>query len=384
MSDHMGSEDIVVCSLEPWDMVWRRNQYLLDGLLRRNQQLRVLLVEPAADPLFALRSGQRPTAGAGLRELLGYEGRLYAFQPTKWLPRIVGPIADSLLFSSARRAARRLGMRRPVLWVNDPKWAGLLETGWPAIYDITDDWVEADRSSREHDRIVVNEDRLMRDCAVVVVCSKGLERTKSRIRRVELVQNAVDVDWYRKEQPRPDDLPQPPVVLYVGTLHEDRLDVLLCRRIAERLPEVGGRLVFVGPNALSETNSLSLLSSAAISLLGPRPHTTIPGYLQHADILLVPHLVDDFTESLDPIKLYEYEAVERPIASTPVAGFRELSGLPGVSVAPADYLSDRIMELLKTPPDRVGPFEPADWSMRVKVMEEIVARARKGPLDAGA
>ena len=33
-----------------------------------------------------------------------------------------------------------------------------------------------------------------------------------------------------------------------------------------------------------------------------------------------------FTDSLDPIKLYEYQAVGRPVVSTPVAGFREVAG----------------------------------------------------------
>ena len=43
----------------------------------------------------------------------------------------------------------------------------------------------------------------------------------------------------------------------------------------------------------------------------------------HADVLVVPHLVTAFTDSLDPIKLYEYAAVGRPVVSTPVAGFRD-------------------------------------------------------------
>ena len=39
---------------------------------------------------------------------------------------------------------------------------------------------------------------------------------------------------------------------------------------------------------------------------------------------MVPHLVNPFTESLDPIKAYECLAVDTPTVATPVAGFREL------------------------------------------------------------
>lgn len=374
----MSIRRLVVCSLEPWDEVWRRNQYFLDGLLRRDSDLQVLLVEPAADPLHAALNGRLPRPGAGLRPLPGYGGRLVALQPTKWLPRALGPIVDLLLVRSVRRAAMRLGMKEPVLWVNDPGWAGLLETGWPAIYDITDDWVVAARGPREHERIVAGENRLMTECAIVVVCSKGLRAAKSRIRDVELVQNAVDVASYQRPLPRPTDLPGERLVLYAGTMHEDRLDVELCLRIAERLTSVGGQLVFVGPNALSTANTKRLEASRGTLILGPRPYTQVPAYLQHADVLLVPHIVDEFTESLDPIKLYEYEAIARPIAATPVAGFRELAGKPGVVIAPAAQLPAEVTSLLEAPPSVVGPFEPIDWSARVDAMQNILKRAAKG------
>ena len=48
--------DLVVMSLEAWDDVWRRNQHLVAGLLRTDAALRVLFVEPPADPTHDLRS----------------------------------------------------------------------------------------------------------------------------------------------------------------------------------------------------------------------------------------------------------------------------------------------------------------------------------------
>ena len=61
-----GLRELVVCSLESWDEVWRRNQFFVDALRKRNPELRVLFVEPPADVLFDLRSGR-------LRPLPGYE-----------------------------------------------------------------------------------------------------------------------------------------------------------------------------------------------------------------------------------------------------------------------------------------------------------------------
>ena len=69
----------------------------------------------------------------------------------------------------------------------------------------------------------------------------------------------------------------------------------------------------------------TLLTGAGAVLLGAREHTTIPAYLKNADVLVVPHVVTEFTDSLDPIKVYEYLAAARPVVSTPVAGFRDLA-----------------------------------------------------------
>ena len=52
--------DLVVVSLERWDDVWRRNQHLVAGLLQRDPDLRVLFVEPPADP-----AARRASSAAG-------------------------------------------------------------------------------------------------------------------------------------------------------------------------------------------------------------------------------------------------------------------------------------------------------------------------------
>jgi len=97
------SNDIVVLSLEPWDDVWRRNQYVVDGLLRRDPSLRVLFVEPSNDVLHSIASGRGLKRGRRLRTADGYGGRLRLYQPDKVLPRFVGPMADALLRSPFHR-----------------------------------------------------------------------------------------------------------------------------------------------------------------------------------------------------------------------------------------------------------------------------------------
>lgn len=369
--------DLVVMSLESWDGVWRRNQYLIAGLLERTPNLRALFVEPRRDPLYDLASGHRAARGAGLRAVPEWEGRLWRLQSTKWLPRKLDPWSDRRAAGMVARQARQVGLSRPILWVNDPGGAEVLRsTGWPALYDITDDWLEADRSQAEHQRLIQDEDYLMAHCAEVVVCSPALASTKGSARTVNLIPNAVDVDAYRVPQPRPADLPDGPVALYLGTIHRDRIDIELCCTTARGL-DGHGRVVLVGPAPVSAEDR-ARLEAAGVCLLGPKDRSVVPGYLQHADVLIVPHVVTPFTDSLDPIKLYEYRAVGRPVVSTPVAGFRD-SADPSVQVRPADAFVRAVREAL---PARRSFPEGADavvptWEDRVKAMAEVIERVQR-------
>lgn len=366
---------VVVCSLEPWDEIWRRNQYLVDSLLREDPTMEVLFVEPPEDPIHALSRRQRPHLGRGLRTVDGYEGRLRTLQPTKWLPRRLGRLSDALMRRRLHRSLRRLSWTDPRLWINDPGWAQLVTaTGWPSLYDITDDWVEAERGEREHDRLATADEILLTRCDEVVVCSSALYRSKGGKRSLTLIRNAVDVARYRREYDRPADLPSQPMALYAGTLHEDRLDVSLVLATAQRIDQVGGRLVLLGPNALTAHNTARLLASPAVVLLGSRPKEEVPAYLQHAHVLIVPHVVDDFTDSLDPIKLYEYLAVGRPIVSTGVAGFRDQRNEAGIKIADGERFADAVLSGLSawTPTD-VHTRVP-DWSDRGRAMRAIVER----------
>lgn len=372
--------DLVVMSLEAWDDVWRRNQHLVAGLLRMDAELRVLFVEPPADPTHDLRTGRRPSFARDVREMPDVApGRLFTVRPVKWMPRRLDPSTDERLARAVMRGADSLGMRHPLLWINDPGAVALAELSrWPMLYDITDDWLTADRPPAELRRVAANEARLFELAREVVVCSPELARRKSATRPVTLIPNAVEVTAYRLAVPRPADLPDGPVALYLGTVHPDRIDVALCEATARALGSTG-TLVLVGPNLLAPDPAQRLRAVGA-RLLGPRPRDEVIAYLQHADVLVVPHVVTAFTDSLDPIKLYEYQAVGRPVVSTPVAGFRDADD-PRITIAAGDVFARVVAAAVPTlapfPRGADGPV--ADWSDRVAAMATVVRRLALWP-----
>jgi glycosyltransferase involved in cell wall biosynthesis len=266
-----------------------------------------------------------------------------------------------------------------VLWINDVTYAPLIHrTGWPALYDVTDDWLLAPFSEPELERLRRLDELALRDADEVVVCSQSLAASRGSSRDVVLIPNGVDVEHLRRPQQRPPDLPPSPVAVYVGSLHESRLDVGVVAKLAQTHPSLN--IAFVGPNGLTDESTDYLTSFANVSLLGPRPYSNVPGYLQHASVIVVPHLVSPFTESLDPIKAYECLAVTTPTVATPVAGFREHPKEFHLASG-AEFVAAVATVLSSSAPVR-NREPPASWLVRAAAFEAHLLRASHSPRNA--
>ena len=365
-----GLSELVVCSLEPWDDVWRRNQFFVDILLRRNPELRILFVEPPADPLFDLTERRAPTLPR--IRVISADRRLRALRPLKLLPRRMGLIADAVLRLQVVASARLLGFSRPTLWINDVTYSPLLAaTGWPSVYDVTDDWLDAPFHPRELERLRRLDEVALEKADEVVVCSRALAARRGTQRDVTVVENGVDVEHFRRPRPRPEDLPEPPVAVYVGSLHESRLDVDLVVRLARAQPQLN--VVLVGPSSLTDT-AKKRLAMPNVLLLGSRPYRDVPGYLQHADVVIIPHRVSRFTDSLDPIKAYECLVVDTPTVATEACGFRELDG--ELNIASRELFPTRVAEVLADAKPITHRMRPAGWDQRAAAFEHALRRAR--------
>jgi glycosyltransferase involved in cell wall biosynthesis len=360
--------ELLVCSLEPWDEIWRRNQFFVDALLRARPALRVLFVEPPADVLFDLTQRRRPS----LPHLRRYsaDGRLRLFRPLKPLPRRLGSLTDDLLLRQVRLATRLVGFVRPVLWINDVTYAPLIaRTGWPSLYDVTDDWLLTPTEPSELERLRRLDALALALADEVVVCSAALAESRGATRPVSVIPNGVDVEHFRQPRPRPSDLPVPPTAVYVGSLHDARLDVELVADLADSHPHLS--VLLVGPDSLGGESRHLLASMPNVCLLGTRPYADVPAYLQHADVVIVPHRVSPFTESLDPIKAYECLAVSSPTVATPVAGFREYRDVFTV-VSREDFVRC-VSDTLAAGKRLCSPVEPVSWTERAAALHELLS-----------
>lgn len=318
----------VAClSIEPWDEVWRRNQHFAARLPRPSGIDRVTFVNPPRPGFSARATRSHPCDGVEvITPPLVVPRRLGGHHPLGWW---------------TRRAIRGAD----VLWINDAvAGAHALSRRIPAVYDVTDDWRSFQQPPRDARRIVHAEDLLARRAHTVVCSSTLAERWRQRYGvDPPVIRNGVDVQALRTATPRTLAGTGPHVV-YVGTLHRDRLDVALTAALGHA-PDIG-TVHLVGPDELDDRDRAAL-DAAGCLRHGPVPYSDVPSWLVAADALICPHLVSAFTLSLDAIKSHEYLATDRPVVATPSSGFENLAA-PGLWVMPRDRFLGAVGEAVRS------------------------------------
>jgi teichuronic acid biosynthesis glycosyltransferase TuaH len=336
--------DLIFVSLEDWDDVWRRNQFLCAAIARRFPDIKILFVGLPRNLSRDLRKGNLNALRAPATTTLPDFPNITLTHALKLLP-------DSLAFgrrineAMARRhiqsVAQTLRLTDPLLWINPySAWhmAGAMNER-AVIYDITDDWTMAPSfSPRDRDLITEQDRALCGRADLVVVCSEALEASRrAQCRQLLLLPNGVDGDRYARipDATQPGPWPRP-VFGYTGTLHGDRFDVSIVAALAAAFPT--GSILLVGPDHLTPAEREKLAPHSNIHITGPVPYPQIPGVMAQFDACIVPHVETKFTNSLNPLKLWEYLASGKPVVSTNVAGFSSYPDLCRIASGPAPFV----------------------------------------------
>ena len=379
--------DLIFVSLENWDEIWRRNQFLCAELSERHPDMHILFVALPRNVSHGIRHGR-------FDELLrtatysppGFPD-ITVTHPLKLFPDSLpmGQAANELMFRRHVRAvANSLRMRDPVLWLNPQSavhMVGCMDESI-VVYDITDDWTTFTQSPRLRRRIVRQDSRLCRQADQVIVCSQRLYELKQSLvpaARLHLIPNGVHVEHYRKVLDRSAPMTSiarawpRPVMGYTGTIHPDRIDTELVRRLA-LAPGIRS-VVLVGPNHLRAAE-MELLQLPNVFMPGPVPYARIPEVMRAFDVCIVPHRVTPFTESLNPLKLWEYLAGGKPIVSTAVAGFREYPHLVSIAQTPEQFIAaslEALHEERGLADARRAEARKHSWQNRVDLIEQVLS-----------
>ncbi len=329
--------DIVCLGFAEWDAeLWTNQQHLMARLARRN---RVLFVESLGlrRPRLAGRDLRRMArrverAAAGPRAVDGLQVLSPMVIPIHGRPRIQ-TLNAALLRAQVGRAARSLGVERPLLWSYVPQADWLVETLKPStiIYHCVDDiaaqkGVQAAAFRRAETHFAARADLVLASAPALA------ERMRTLNDQVFYAPNVADTERFATalDEGSTDAavaaLPRPRIV-FTGAVVATKLDLELIGSVARARPD--WTFALVGPIGAGDprTDISSIEWLPNVHLLGARSYDALPEVLRGADVALVPYAINELTRSVFPMKVYEYLAAGLAVVTTPLPALAETSGV---------------------------------------------------------
>lgn len=393
---HLQGRDVVCLGFADWDTeLWTNQHHLMSRLARDN---RVLFVESLGlrRPQLARRDLARiwRRLRRGLAPPRAIDG-LHVLSPLV-LPlhrsRIARALNRRLLPVFVRRAANRLGMRRPILWAFVPQAESLLRALDPSlvVYHCVDEI--AAQTGVDAASFRTAEQRFAARADLVLASAPTLARRLRTISSNVLdAPNVADTELFShalqagRLDPGMAALPKPRIV-FTGAIVATKLDLPLLAELARLRPAWSFALVGpVGPGD-PRTDVSALVAEPNIHLLGPRSYAELPDVLRAADAGLIPYALNELTKSIFPMKVYEYLAAGLPVVATPLPALVDVAEI--VTAPHADGAARLLDEALAndSPDHRVERSRAAashSWERR---LEEVAAAIEEldGPMAASA
>ena len=241
---------------------------------------------------------------------------------------------DSALLEKVNAAVFRQALRRRVLRfigedeesiaiVQNPFWGLVLERGdfTTFAYDCLDEiTLFSGRASVE--RFSRYERHLIDLASTTFVTAEKLEERLRAIapgRLIVRVPNGVDFEWFQERAAHrefPPDIQEAahPIAGYVGVLRS-WFDYDLIGRLALTMPDVS--FIMVGPLDFEFRNS-HLRTIRNLRWIGRRDYGEMPRYISAFDVCLIPFMAGNVSQTTNPVKVFEYFALGKPVVSTPM------------------------------------------------------------------
>lgn len=258
------------------------------------------------------------------RGLVPVREQFFVFSPAT-LPggrrgRLLRWATQRSLAAQVNWAARRCGIRRPLIWIACPPAVTVLDLldGARLVYQRTDRFEAF--AGVDPDLILAFDRDLKHRADLVLYCSRQMyHEERDQCRLASFIDHGVDFDRFAEAGHaaidggmEPDDLRSigRPRVGFVGTIDAHTFDPPFFVSVAESLPEL--QFVMVGASSLS--NDWCQLPN--VHFFGQRPYEEVASYMAACDVLIMPWNRSEWIKACNPVKLKEYLATGRPVVST--------------------------------------------------------------------
>ncbi|EDY96718.1 glycosyltransferase, group 1 family protein [Phocaeicola plebeius DSM 17135] len=203
------------------------------------------------------------------------------------------------------------------------------------VFDAIDNWAVHPQMKQNRDLILKNYSYVDHNADLILTVSQNLLNIFPNNKNKHWVANGVDIDYFAHAV-KPN-FSQKITIGYVGKIQE-RVDFDLIEKCLQKLPNF--QFLFLGPLYAQKRKARELTKHYKnIKFLGDIHYLDLPNAMQDIDIAIIPHKIDSFTSSMNPLKLYEYLAAGKPVVSTKVAGVNSISQYVFEANTPAEFIT---------------------------------------------
>ncbi len=278
----------------------------------------------------------------------------------------------------------RIGERRTIFWVcpNNFEFPSLADRFKPdlVISDVIDDQRTWPCKPEYKEKLHGNyREILARSDLTIANCRSVFESMQEFTGNIHLIPNACELLWEQaKNWEKPAQLTriQGPVVGYVGNLDITRIDLDLLVALAAERPD--WNLVLIGSMHRSDKIK-ELKKFKNVYFLGVQVYDQAVRFIRHFDVAMIPHLDNDLTRNMNPLKLYVYFSLHVPVVTTPIANTEDFQEFIEVGRNPEEFI-ERISYCLENNPlsDNAGRvrnlLEKNAWNERVTRLLTLIDR----------
>lgn len=249
------------------------------------------------------------------------------------------------------------------------------------IYDCMDNYKKFPGSDEL--KLIKNETKLLKLSDNIIVSSDDLLKELMKynletMNNIKVVNNGVDIEKFKANIHKGNVVAdifkndEKQKICYVGTI-SDWVDLDLISEVAKKYNDVN--FYFIGP--IDKNLDIEIYRSYQnIIFTGVQPYQSIPEILNSVDIAIMPFILNDLVMSVNPVKIYEYLAMGKPVIATRYSETEKFGNLINLYSTLSEF--DNIIINLLNEEDkdlqqkRVDYAKNNSWASRVKDFEECL------------
>jgi len=374
----------------PWDSDIRTNpQHIMSRIAGF---MSVLYIEPPISIFAAIRrKGWLKKWFTGKRY---FSPNLALFSPGVLFPRNSSNTFLFNMFTFLNEILIRLQLRliahrtrkkyKLIHWIFYPTYTQVIPVNKSEIliYHIVDRYYaipchKAKRTYLEH-----GDQQLTKLSDIVFVTATELYNRKLGINQnIHYTGNAADIsifqDYLKKKHEVPEDIKHlsRPIIGYAGVIDDHKIDSAVIKKIARKMKWIS--IVFIGPIHADSQDLMEVGKEFEnVYFLGYKPYHEIPGYIDSFDVCLLPYRLNEYTECVFPLKLFEYFAMGKPVISTQLASIKQYQNMIDICSTSEEFTECLKMHL--SHPDsnhyaeKIRLASENSWDKRVEQLWDIV------------